>query len=232
VSLQEYAAVQQIAKDTIAHLRADLRAGMTLTEIRRCCEEKMAALGADSFWYYDIGAFVFSGDETAVSVSGRDYRTPDRTLAETDILTVDLSPQCRDVWGDYARTIVLENAQIRENPSEIQNAEWRRGLLAEEMLHREMQRFVTPETTFSALCAHMNRVIAAEGFVNLDFRGNLGHSIETNRGDRIYIEPGNERPLRSVRFFTFEPHIALPGSKYGYKHENIYYFADGCLREL
>ena len=221
VSLQEYTAVQQIAKDTIAYLRTVLRAGMHLADIRRLCEEKMLALGADSFWYYDIGAFVFSGEETAVSLSGRDYRTPDRILAETDILTVDLSPQRGNIWGDYARTIVLENAQVRGNPSEIQNAEWRRGLLTEELLHREMQRFVTPELTFAALCEHMNRVIAAEGFVNLDFRGNLGHSIETDRDARVYIEPENERPLASVRYFTFEPHIALPDSKYGFKHENI-----------
>ena len=232
MSRQKYAAVQQIAKDTVAYLKTAVRAGMRLTEIRRLCEEKMRAHGADSFWYYDIGAFLFSGDETAVSLSGRDYQTPDRALTETDILTVDLSPQCGDIWGDYARTIVLENAQIRQNASDIQNAEWRRGLLTEELLHREMRRFVKPETTFSALCEHMNCVIEAEGFVNLDYRGNLGHSIETARGARIYIEPGNARPLASVRYFTFEPHIALPNSKFGYKHENIYYFADSILHEL
>ncbi|MBR4199936.1 MAG: aminopeptidase P family protein [Oscillospiraceae bacterium] len=232
MSLQEYAAVQQIAKDTVAYLKTVIRAGMHLTEVRRLCEEKMLALGADSFWYYNIGAFVFSGDETAVSLSGRDYKTPDRCLAENDILTVDLSPQRGNIWGDFARTIILENAQVRQNPYEIQNAERRRGLLTEELLHREMRRFVTPETTFSSLCEHMNRVIEAEGFVNLDYRGNLGHSIETARDARIYIEPENGRPLASVRYFTFEPHIALPDSKYGYKHENIYYFADGVLHEL
>ena len=26
---------------------------------------------ADSFWYWDVGAFVFAGDETTVSVSGK-----------------------------------------------------------------------------------------------------------------------------------------------------------------
>ena len=29
----------------------------------------MLELGADSFWYWDVGAFVFAGDETTVSVS-------------------------------------------------------------------------------------------------------------------------------------------------------------------
>ena len=31
---------------------------------------------------------------------------------------------------------------------------------------------------------------------------------------------------------TFEPHISVEGSKYGYKIENIYYFENGQLVEL
>ena len=37
---------------------------MTLLEIRNLCETKMIELEADSFWYWDVGAFVFAGDET------------------------------------------------------------------------------------------------------------------------------------------------------------------------
>ena len=39
-------------------------------------------MGADSFWYWDIGAFVFAGDETSVSVSGKKYATSDKKIAE------------------------------------------------------------------------------------------------------------------------------------------------------
>ena len=35
-----------------------------------------------------------------------------------------------------------------------------------------------------------------------------------------------------VTFFTFEPHISIKGSKYGFKKENIYYFDNGNLVEL
>ncbi len=38
--------------------------------------------------------------------------------------------------------------------------------------------------------------------------------------------------LNSVDYFTFEPHISIPGSKYGYKKENIYYFRNGKLTVL
>jgi Xaa-Pro aminopeptidase len=228
----EYIAVQQLAKDTLLHLKTKLRAGMHLREIRQICEDYMLLHGADSFWYYGIGAFVFSGEDTTISVSGREYETPDRILAETDILTVDLSPQCGNIWGDYARTIIMQDGIVCDDIAAMRNAEWRRGLLTEEKLHRELCAFVTPDTAFDALCRHMNQVIASEGFVNLDFRGNLGHSIETQHDRRIYIEPENHRQLASVRYFTFEPHIALPDSAFGYKMENIYTFVDGVLHEL
>ena len=52
------------------------------------------------------------------------------------------------------------------------------------------------------------------------------------RKDRVYIEKGNMTKLSDVKYFTFEPHIAFPNSKYGYKKENIYYFDENGLMEL
>lgn len=74
----EYKEVQKIAKDTIEYVKKNIYAGMSLIEIREMCERKMLELGADSFWYWDIGAFVFAGDETTISVSGTKYKTSDR----------------------------------------------------------------------------------------------------------------------------------------------------------
>ena len=228
----EYSEVQGIAKDTIDYIKNKIRAGMKLTDVRRLCEEKMLASGADSFWYWDVGAFVFSGDETTVSVSGREYVTSDRLIAENDIITIDLSPQCGNIWGDYARTIILEGGKVVEDINNICNSEWRNGLLMEEKLHAELLRFATVQTTFEELYFHINQLITDCGFINLDFLGNLGHSIVKDKNDRIYIEKGNTALLSSVDYFTFEPHISVNDSKYGYKKENIYYFADGRLKEL
>lgn len=227
----DYQQVQNIAKDTMAFVRKHIKAGMTLHEVRTMCEEKMLELGADSFWYYDIGAFVFSGDETAVSVSGRVYKTSDRVICPNDIVTIDLSPQCCGTWGDYARTIILANGNVVEG-DDIVNEEWRKGVYMENFLHEELKHFVTQSTTFEELFFHMNNVINEKGFVNLDFAGNLGHSIVREKDDRIYIEKGNQAYLDSVPFFTFEPHISIDGSNYGYKFENIYYFENGKLVEL
>lgn len=56
----EYKEVQKIAKDTIEYAKKNIYAGMSLIEIREMCERKMLELGADSFGYWDIGAFVFA----------------------------------------------------------------------------------------------------------------------------------------------------------------------------
>ena len=227
----KYKDVQQIAKDTIDFAKKNIKPGMKLLDIRKLCEQKMLELGADSFWYWDVGAFVFAGDETTVSVSGKQYVTSDRIINENDIVTIDLSPQNDNIWGDYARTIILENGVVVDK-ADVNNVEWRNGLQMKDGLHKELLEFANIETTFEELYYHINEIITENGFINLDFMGNLGHSIVKNKGDRVYIEKGNKQKLSDVDYFTFEPHISIPRSKYGYKKENIYYFEDSKLVEL
>ena len=151
MDIVNYQAVQKIAKDTIEYIKTEISPGMSLKEVRRLCEEKLLELGADSFWYYDIGAFVFSGDETTVSVSGREYSTSDRTIAVDDIITIDLSPQISDTWGDYARTVIIQNGKAVRSDDEIKNTEWRAGLETEKKLHKRMTEIVSPEMTFEEM---------------------------------------------------------------------------------
>ena len=227
----QYTEIQNVAKKTMEFIKKNMRPGMTLLEIRTLCERKMMELGADSFWYWDVGAFVFAGDETTLSVSGKEYTTSRRGIAENDIITIDLSPQNGDTWGDYARTIIIENGKIVESDN-VSNVEWKNGLLMEEYLHEEMCKFVTPKTTFEELYYYINNIIEQKGYINLDFMGNLGHSIVRQKNDRVYIEKGNQISLGDVAYFTFEPHISVPNSKYGYKRENIYYFDNEIIKEL
>ena len=232
IERQYYSQIQLAAKQTIEYIKNTIKPGMNLLEIRKLCEEKLLELGADSFWYWDVGAFVFAGDETCVSVSGKQYVTSDRVIGNNDIITIDLSPQVGNIWGDYARTIIVENGEVVDDIELIQNQEWKSGLQMEDKLHAELFRFVTKGTTFEELYYHMNEFIVENGFVNLDFMGNLGHSIAKVKSDRIYIEKGNKAKLVAMNYFTFEPHIAFPDSKYGYKKENIYYFDENGLMEL
>lgn len=68
----DYKAVQAIGKETMEYIKAVLEPEMSLIEARKLCEDKMQELGADYFWYWDVGAFVFSGKETTLSISGRE----------------------------------------------------------------------------------------------------------------------------------------------------------------
>ena len=224
--------VQQIAKRTLEFLQRQICAGMTLHDIRRIAEDKMLSLGATAFWYWNVGAFVFSGEDTVLSVSGKNYLTAEKIIAENDIITVDLSPQVGDIWGDFARTVIIENGAVVTDADDIRNMEWKQGLLTEKKLHGELMKIAEPETTFEELYFYMNDIILKSGYKNLDFMGNLGHSIATRKEDRIYIEKGNRAQLDSVEYFTFEPHVALPDGKFGYKRENVYCFKNGKLSEL
>lgn len=224
--------MQNLNRATIEYASVIIAPGMSLVELRRLCEAYMLSNGADSFWYWDVGAFVFSGDKTTVSVSGREYKTDDCVIEPNDIITIDLSPQNNCVWGDYARTLIVENGSIVKDLDHIQNNEWRNGLKMEEYLHEAMLGFVNMDTTFEELFYYINGQIKACGYINLDFLGNLGHSIVKDKKHRIYIEKGNTEKLSAVEAFTFEPHISLPESSYGFKKENIYGFNRGIITEL
>lgn len=177
IEKQSYSRIQLAAKQTIEYIKKIIKPGMNLLEIRKFCEEKLLELGADSFWYWDVGAFVFAGDETTVSVSGKQYVTSDRVIGNNDIITIDLSPQVGNIWGDYAKTIIVENGMVVENIGLIENPEWKSGLQMEEKLHAELLRFATKETTFEKLYYHMNECIVENGFVNLDFMPNVTQAL-------------------------------------------------------
>ncbi len=84
----KYKEVQRIAKETISYIKTVIKPKMNLLDVKKLCEEKMLSLGATSFWYWDIGAFVFLGDETNLSLSGKEYVTSDRLIEFNDIITI------------------------------------------------------------------------------------------------------------------------------------------------
>lgn len=221
--------MQNLCRSTMKHLVENIAAGMSLLDIRKICEDFMLENGADSFWYWGVGAFVFANDETAVSVSGKEYKTSERIILSDDIITVDLSPQNNNIWGDFSRTIIIENGEVVSKIEDIKNAEWKYGLQMKGYLHRLLTDKAAEDMTFEELYYYINNIISSHGFQNLDFLGNLGHSIAESKDDRIYIEKGNKTRLGNVKMFTFEPHISIPHSKYGYKMEDIYYFQRGKL---
>ena len=232
MNIDLYSSMQNLNRVAVKHVADTIKTGMSLPYIKKLCEDYLLENGADSFWYWDVDAFIFSGDETALSVSGKEYQVADRIIQKNDIITIDLSPQRNSIWGDYARTLVFEDGVLCDEIEKIKKDEWRNGLQMEEYLHQALIDVGAPDMTFEELYYYMNELIVKEGFINLDFLGNLGHSIVKNKKDRIYTEKGNRKRLSDVRMFTFEPHISIPNSQYGYKKEDIYYFENGRLIRL
>lgn len=218
---QKYFIVQNIAKETMIFLKNEVTSGMTEIDIRSIAEDKLLELGADSFWYYNVGALVLIGERTIISKSGKNYKATTMKIKKNDIVTVDLSPALGGYWGDYARTIIVGDRKI-----------FQKGFDFENYLHQYFRKVISPEISMGELFDSVNRVIDENGYQNLDFNKNLGHTIEKKKEARKYFESGNAIKIKEIQYFTFEPHIRYKNDKYGYKMENIYYFADGRLKEL
>lgn len=224
--------IQKIAKETMKFIKTQIKPGLKLSKLKTLAEDKMLSLGVKDFWYHGIGAFCFEGTDTALSMSGSNYKVSDKPIEKNDIITVDLCPEADRCYGDYARTIIIENGKVIEKSDEVANNEWRCGLFMEERLHGDLIRFANMNTTFAELFRHTNAFIIESGYINLDFHGNLGHSIAYSLDERVFIENSNKMKLSEVKYFSFLPHIGVQNSKYGFKEENIYYFKDGYLHEL
>ena len=232
-SIEKNRAAQNAARDTIHELHALVRPGMSEKEIETLALEGLVRRGSDSWWYHGVGALVLLGPRSRVSTSGLNYYASETNiLGDNDVVTLDLAPTIGGYWGDYARTIFIENgaAAPEDQPS---TPAFRQGLDAELHLHEMLMRTARPDSTFEEIYYKLNEEIERIGFVNLDYKKNLGHTVEVLEQDRIYIEKGVRSTFAELaRPFTFEPHIAREGGDRGFKRENIYYFEGDTLRCL
>ena len=224
MNLDVYKKVQNAAKKVHGMLGEYIDSESTEQSIADKAIELLVEHGITDTWYHNVPAFVLVGSRSCVSISGRDYQPSDETVGEKNLVTVDLSPMLGDVWGDCARSYFVERGKCVTNP---QSESFHEGGFVEIELHRLMQEFVTPETLFSELYEFGNHQIEMLGYENLDFLGNLGHSIETDPSTRRFIDESCTDTLGSVGLFTFEPHVRKLGGNWGFKHENIYYFGSG-----
>jgi methionine aminopeptidase len=219
-NFDSYKHVQSIAKDTIRHLSTIIKPGITESNIKNEAERYMLSHGIESFWYYNVGAFVFVGNRTTISISGKDYIPTEQKVGQNDIVTVDLSPCIGKAWGDYARTLIIGKNNLSY------------GIEFQQHLHKYLSNIINSEMTFHELYHEMNSEIERNGFMNLDFNGNLGHTIEDSLEKRKYIASGNMIKVKDIELFTFEPHIQKKNENCGFKMENIYYLEKQELKEL
>lgn len=213
--------VQAAAKAVLRDLGSKIGPEDTEQSIAVLAAQAMRERGIGDTWYHDCPALVLLGSRTCESVSGRHYRPATEPVGESNVVTVDLSPRIGNIWGDCARTFFVEQGCVVTPPTAHEHAHAMDFLTR---LHAAMRQFVRTTTTFHDLWAWSEQQISAAGFENLDFLGNVGHSLATRREDRRYIERANSSLLGEVQFFTYEPHIRTRGGSWGYKHEDVFFF--------
>ena len=219
--LYAYKKVQSIAKRVHSVLGTYISPESSELSIAKRAAVLLADFGAPETWYHSVPAFVLLGSRSCLSTSGREYTPSNEEVGDFNLITVDLSPKVRSVWGDCARSYAVENGAVVEEPT---NPEFADGFNVEKSLHMDMVNFVSPETKFSHLFEYANSKIKEYGYENLDFLLNLGHSIEVRSEARRFIDKNCHEKLGSVSFFTFEPHIRKKRHSWGFKHEEIYHF--------
>ncbi len=228
--LHEHKAIQFAAKQVLDELYDEITPKSSERSVATFAANRLSDIGYPDTWYHACPALVLAGSNSCLSVSGRDYIPDDVIFGSHNLITVDLSPCTGPIWGDCARSFAIENGLVTKTP---EDSEFIKGINTEYALHEAMQQFVTPSTSFHDLHEFINELTASFEFENLDFLGNVGHSIVASLEDRDFIEPGNHKELANARLFTLEPHIKHKNGAWGFKHENIYYFSDsGKLTEL
>ncbi len=220
-SIHEHARVQKIAKQVLHQLGQSIGPEDNEQSIALRAQHLLAEQGCNETWYYACPALVLLGSRSCISISVREYQAGQEMVGYTNLVSVDLSPMHNQHWGDCARSFVIEDGKLSDSP---QNIEFRNGMTFLQKLHDEMRAWVKTTTTFAQLFDWTNLRIRQSGFVNLDYRNNVGHSIVKQRDERNYIEANNFAELASVDFFSFEPFIRSKGGKWGFKHEEIFYF--------
>lgn len=229
-------AAQRLAAEAMRRVAARLRPGLSEAGIARMAADEMLSLGAEGWWYYGVPALVLAGPQRSlISVSGRQYLPrEDILLKENDLVSLDFSPVLHGAWGDYARTIFMQNGRAVLEPQAPASPEFAKGYAMELRLHQYLTEWAAPHTRYEEVWERINTLLQKEGWQNLDLHGNLGHSIEDDAAKRIYLERGSCAELGGYgRPFTFEPHICQKGSCWGFKREQIYVFGpDGRLMPL
>ena len=230
LQIAEHRKVQLAAKSVLDRLAPFITPDDTEQSIAAKAQTMIQEAGYPDTWYYDCMALVLLGSRSCVSVSGKDYSPADESVGSFNLITIDLSPTHKEYWGDCARSFVVENGKVTDAP---QSLEFKNGLSFLRQMHAQMLAVVKPTTTFGQLFDWTNMRIRQGGFVNLDYRNNVGHSIATTREERQYIQANNSVRLGDVPFFSYKPFVRLKGGKWGFKHEGIFYFNQaGLLEEL
>ena len=223
---------QDLCRQVMDEISRFIVPGMCEDEIKYKLDELLIEKGATSFWYHGLGGACHVGARTLTRRSGRAYNPTKTVVQNHDIITVDLAPAVDGNWGDFTRTIFLEEGKVVPE-DRLTDPQYAFALDCQKQLHALVLEVARPDMTYEQLYTIVNDKLTQLEGQSLDPGGNFGHSVNTHQDDRIYIMPGNTARLDSFAAFTFEPFLQCKGCDFGIKRENIYYFDNNNrLKEL
>ncbi len=225
--LKRYQKVQEAARYTLDNIAGFIKPGVTEIDLIKKCDELQRSAGVDNYWYKELPALVLAGDHTALAISRTPYVPSDYPVQENDLITIDLNPSINGYCGDCARSYYIEAGVTKLTPQ--YDKELLAGADAQKHLHSVLMRLAHADMTFSDLYQIMRVEIDQLGFEQLDY---LGHGVQKDMQHLDFIAPDVICSLGDAELFTLEPQIRLKGGRYGFKHENIYYFNGKSLQEL
>ena len=233
IDIENILKAQDIARACLEYMKTFLKPGQDREEIHEECARYMTSLGSEGWWIHNDPALILFGDQT--SYSGREDPSPlfeGKRVKENDLITIDVAPMIQSGWGDLARSFVMEEGRIIDW-KDCRNEEIRQGMEMEMKLHRLFIDSVDEDMTFEELHALVDGFVRKEGYCNCDYHGNYGHTIENDQKDRVTIDRGvNINIISYDKPITFEPHICRLDGTLGIKHEIMYVFHNGKMREI
>ena len=229
--LSDLRKAQNIAKTAMGMIGEFIKPGVTDAEIHDFAGRVMKDLGSGEWWIHGDPALVLVGDRTSYSAAF-DPAAPvlTYTVADTDVVSVDVAPTFNGAWGDFARTFFVRDGKACLEPKSGEDIA---AIELEHKLHEMMRGFVSDKTTFNELYEKTRGILEREGYENCDYHDNYGHTIELHSSERVTIAAGvGEVISEHARPFTFEPHIKKKGDSIGYKLEDMYMFEGGRLVKI
>ena len=222
---------QEIAKYCLDSIAPSLKSGLSRQEIHSLCEELMLSKGSTGWWTHDDAALILYGPYLTYSAHEDPGSLFDGLMvAENDVITIDVAPMFGNGWGDMARTFVIENG-VCIPWHESHNQEIIDGMNLELELHQTICNYINKDTTFSDLHKITDSIIEEKGYINCDYHGNFGHTIEIFLKNRVTIIPEENRKISDYgKPFTYEPHICKSDGTIGIKYENMYLLAGDHLQ--
>jgi Xaa-Pro dipeptidase len=201
---------QRATVGALDELFAEIEPGMTERALAARAFELARERGASGVW-----TPVAVGAGSGNLVCHPDFPPTDRTVAEVDLVWVDLTPEF-DGWpGDATRSIVVGADPRRERVA----ADCRR------ILDRTIDA-IEPGMPARELFHVARTLLDEDGYELLDLLGNIGHDLARGGAVRGFIDPRNQMPMWGC--WAIEPHIGMDGL--GAKFEELVWIGEEGVR--